>query len=162
MDGNPENWISHNEAVLHNCKQNHRFTENKKAVAATKRRITELGNTVTRVENKIDQLMLMFAQQGQSNNGANNGSAADAHTTTVEEIAPHLRVSSETLTLTHRKSHGARHFVSLLLPVIFPELFWPMRTRLNYNWDGCRAKNPLDPEKKGRLKTYTYMYYTES
>ena len=72
---------SHNEVVLQNRKQNHRFTENKKAVAATNCRITELGNTVTRVENKKDQLMLMFAQQGQSNNSANNSSAADAHTT---------------------------------------------------------------------------------
>ena len=140
--------------------------ENKKAVAATNRRITELESTVTRVETKIDQLMLMFAQQGQSNIGANNGTAANAHTTgayaTVEEIAPHLRVPSETLTLTHRKSHGAGHFASLLLPVIFPELFGPMRTRLNYNWDGCRAKNPLDAEKKSVLKTYTNMYYPES
>ena len=139
--------------------------EMKKSQAATNRRMTDLENSISRVEKKVDQIMLMLTQQGAP---ANNGtcSSAGANSTggylKVEEIAPHLRVPSETLTWTHRKSHGAGHFATLLLPVIFPELFGPMRTRLQYNWDGTRAKQAMDSEKKNVLKTYTHIYYPES
>ena len=108
-------------------------TENKKSLATTNRRITDLENTVSHIETKIDQLLLMFKQKGPTKNGANNCSSVGAHSTggyaTTEEIVPRLRIPSEALSLTHRKSHG---------PVIFLELFGPMRTRLKYNWDGTK------------------------
>ena len=135
--------------------------EMKKSQATTNRRMTDLENSISRVEKKVDQIIKQAAP-------ANNGtcSSAGANSTggysTVEEIAPHLRVPSETLTRTHRKSHGAGHFATLLLPVIFPELFGPKRTRLQYNWDGTRAKQAMDSEKKNVLKTYTHIYYPES
>ena len=122
--------------------------------------MTNLETSISRVERRVDQIIVMLTQQrALSNNGT--CSPAGANNTggysTVEEIAPHLRVPSETLTLTHRKSYGAGHFATLLLPIIFPELFGPMRTRLQYNWDWTQGKQVMDSEKKDVLKNYTHI-----
>ena len=139
--------------------------EIKKSKNATNRRMTNLETSLSRVERKVDQIMVMFAQQrALANNGTCSpvGANSTGGYSTVEDIALHLRVPSETLTLTYRKSYGAGHFATLLLPIIFLELFGPMRTRLQYNWDGPRGKQVMDSEKNDVLKTYTHIYYPES
>ena len=37
-----------------------------------------------------------------------------------------------------------------------------MRTRLLYNWEGVRGKEPLDAERKKVIKTYVNFYFPET
>ena len=106
----------------------------------------------------------MMAQQEPtiSNSGSQPVPASTDGYATVDEIAPQYRLSTETLRGLHTKSHGCGHFAALLLPNVFPELFGPLRARLNYNWEGYRNKEAPDSERKKVLKTYVNMYYPET
>ena len=75
---------------------------------------------------------------------------------------PQDQIAPDVLQINRRKANSCGHFAGLLLPIVFPERYGPMRTRHLFNLDGTKGKAPLDGEKKKILKTYVNFYYPET
>ena len=115
------------------------------------------------IQIKIDQVLAILSTTGQvATSEASARPAPDATYDSPEQIDPQDQIAPDVLQINRRKANGCGHFAGLLLPVVFPELYGPMRTRHLFNWDGSKGKAPLDEEKKKILKTYVNFYYPET
>ena len=135
--------------------------EIKSAQTATNRRMTAIENTAQRIENKLDQVLVLLCQQ------RTHAEPRDNEPSTVERLgvdadAEEITLDTEFLQLSYRKANNCGHFAAIIVPKVFPELFGPMRLRLQYNWEGNKGKQALDEQRKNVLKKMVNQYYPET
>ena len=75
-------------------------------------------------------------------------------TSTVERLgvdgAEEITLDTEFLQLSYRKANKCGHFAAIIVPKVFPELFGPIRLRLQYNWEENKGQ---DEQRENVLKT---------
>ena len=77
----------------------------------------------------------------------------------VESIPEDLVIGEEVL---QSALNCAKHFATLILKSVWPELFGPQQRRMAYNWNGTRGKTPLDERRKRVVEIYTHFYFPET
>ena len=144
--------------------------EIKRMLQATNKRQTNLEIAILRVEKKIDTSLsqripeptpVTTATTHQDGGVTLSGSLL-APVPRVESIPEDLVIGEEILQSALNCAKSGKHFATLILKSVWPELFGPQQRWMAYNWNGTRGKTPLDERRKRVVEIYTHFYFPET
>ena len=144
--------------------------EIKRTLQATNKRQTNLEIAILRLEKKIDTSLSQRIQEPtpvttattHQDGGVTLSGSLLAPVPRVESIPEDLVLGEEVLQSALNCAKSGKHFATLILKSVWPELFGPQQRRMAYNWNGTRGKTPLDERRKRVVEIYTHFYFPET